>query len=154
MSTTDTYLSNMACLNRVVSWTTPCACTELTVTLSYRHTYMTLPHLPLWRQEQMTSVWRFSFNCSCVISVPNSAVNDLYHDSIGNKLLGFVFYRSDEPIVICVCGMRSADQDHRIVSEPIASGSFLESDPGGQRTQHTDEYQTYSGMYCKSMACI
>ena len=41
--------------------------------------------------------------------------------------LVFVFSRSDEPIVIGVCGMRSADQDHRIGSEAIASGSFLES---------------------------
>ena len=56
-------------------------------------------------------------------------MNDLYHDSISNKLFGFVFSRSDEPIVIGVCGMRSADQDHRIRSEPIVSGSFLESGP-------------------------
>ena len=31
--------------------------------------------------------------------------------------------------MIGVCGMRLADPDHRIVSEPIASGSFLESGP-------------------------
>ena len=49
---------------------------------------------------------------------------------MGNKLFDFAFSRSDEPIVIGVCGMRSSDQDHRIVSEPIASGSFLESGPG------------------------
>ena len=55
-------------------------------------------------------------------------MNDLCHDSIGNKQFG-VFSRSDEPIVIGICGMRSADQDHRIGSEPIASGSFLESGP-------------------------
>ena len=46
-------------------------------------------------------------------------MSDLYHDSIGNELFGFVFSRSDEPIVISVRGMRSADQVHRIVSEPI-----------------------------------
>ena len=56
-------------------------------------------------------------------------MNDLCHDSIGNKLFGFIFSRSHEPIVIGVCGMRLADQDHRIVTEPIASGSFLESGP-------------------------
>ena len=56
-------------------------------------------------------------------------MNDLCHDSIGNKLFGFIFYRSHEPIVISVCGMWSADQDHRIVSEPIVSGSFLELGP-------------------------
>ena len=91
---------------------------------------MTSPHLPLWRHEYISSVWRFSFNHDHVISILNFPVNDLCHDSIGNKLFGFVFSRSDEPIVIGVCGMRSADQDHRIVSEPIASGSFLESGPG------------------------
>ena len=52
---------------------------------------------------------------------------DLYRDSIANKLFGFVFSQSDEPMMIGVCGMRSADQDHMVVSEPIASGSFLES---------------------------
>ena len=57
----------------------------------------------------------------------------IYHGSIGNKLFGFVVSRSDEPLVIGVCGMRSDDQDHRIVSEPIASGSFLESGPDHQR---------------------
>ena len=47
-------------------------------------------------------------------------MNDLYHDSIGNEMFGVVFFsRSDEPIVISVRGMRSADQVHRIVSEPI-----------------------------------
>ena len=91
---------------------------------------MTSPHLPLWRHEYISSVWRFSFNHDHVISILNFPVNDLCHDSIGNKLFGFIFSRSDEPIVIGVCGMRSADQDHRIVSEPIASGSFLESGQG------------------------
>ena len=60
-------------------------------------------------------------------------VNDLYHDSIGNKLFGFVFSHSDELIAIGICGMRSADQDHRIISEPIAGRSFLESGPCDQR---------------------
>ena len=50
--------------------------------------------------------------------------------SIDNKLFGFIFSRSDEPILIGVCGMGSAYQDHRIVSQPIVSGSFLESGPG------------------------
>ena len=59
-------------------------------------------------------------------------MNDFYRDSIANKLFGFIFSRSDEPIVIGVSGMRMADQDHRIVSEPIASGSFLESGPEHQ----------------------
>ena len=71
----------------------------------------------------------FLFNHEHVISILNFPVNDLCHDSIGNKLLGFVFSRPDEPIVIGFCGMRSADQDHRIVSEPIASGPFLELGP-------------------------
>ena len=71
----------------------------------------------------------FLLNQDHVISILNFPVNDLCHDSIGNKLFGFVVSRSDEPIVIGVCGMRLADQHHRIVSEPIASGSFLESGP-------------------------
>ena len=75
----------------------------------------------------------FLFNHDHVISILNFPVNDLCRDSIGNKLFGFVFSRSDEPIVIGVCGMRSTDQDHRIVSELITSGSFLESGPGDQR---------------------
>ena len=91
---------------------------------------MTLPHLSLWRHEQISSVWCFSFNYDRVISILNFPVNDLCHDSIGNKLFGFVFSRSDDPIVTGVCGMRSADQEHRLVSQPIASGSFLESGPG------------------------
>ena len=56
-------------------------------------------------------------------------MTELYRDSIANKLFVFVFSRSDEPTVIGVCGIGSADQDHRIVSEAIASGSFLESGP-------------------------
>ena len=40
-----------------------------------------------------------------------------------------VFSRSNEPIMIGICGMQSADLYHRIVSEPIASRSFLESGP-------------------------
>ena len=31
--------------------------------------------------------------------------------------------------MIGVCGMRLADQDHRILSELIVSGSFLEAGP-------------------------
>ena len=77
---------------------------------------MTSPHLQLWRHEQIPSVWRFSFNRDHVISILNFPVNDLCHDSIGNKLFGFIFSRSHEPIVIGVCGMRSVNQDHRIVS--------------------------------------
>ena len=62
-------------------------------------------------------------------------MNDLYRDSIANKLFGFVFSLSDEPIMIAFCGMRLADQDQRIVSEPIASGLFLESGPDDKRSQ-------------------
>ena len=94
---------------------------------------MTSPHLQLWRHEKISSVWSFSFNRDHVISILNFPVNDLCYDSIGNKLFGFIFSRSHEPIVIGVCGMRSADQDHRIVSEPITSGSFLESGPEHQQ---------------------
>ena len=100
-----------------------------------------------WRSRIGTHKWRrhtshcdvmnryhqsdfFLLNQDHVISILNFPVNDFCHDSIGNKLFGFVVSRSDEPIVIGVCGMRLADQDHRIVSEPIASGSFLESGPG------------------------
>ena len=101
---------------------------------------MTSPHLPLWRHEYISSVWRFSFNHDQVISILNFTVNDLCHDSIGNKLFGFVFSRSDEPIVIGVCGMRSADQDHRIVSEPIVSGSFLESGPAPGQAGYACRY--------------
>ena len=74
-------------------------------------------------------------------------MNDLCHDSFGNKLFGFVLFRSDEPIVIGVCGMRSADQDHRIVSEPIASGSFLELGPGGTKSQ----VDTHNVAICRYM---
>ena len=71
-------------------------------------------------------------------------VNDLCHDSIGNKLFGFVFSRSDESIVIGVCGIRLADQDHRIVSDPIAIGSFVDSGPGPKRCQVRIVYNLWS----------
>ena len=58
----------------------------------------------------MTSL-TFLFSQDHVISILNFPVNDLCRDSIGNKLFGFVFSRSDEPIVIGVCGMQSVDQD-------------------------------------------
>ena len=110
-----------------------------------------------WRSRIGTHKWRrhtshcdvmnryhqsdvFLFNHDYVISILNFPVNGLCHYSIGNKLFGFVFSRSDEPTVVGVCGMRSADQDHRIVSEPIASGSFLESGPG-------DYHIIYVGLY-------
>ena len=48
---------------------------------------------------------------------------------LAKKPFGFVFSRSDAPIVIGVCGMRLADQDHKIISDPIAIRSFLESGP-------------------------
>ena len=38
-------------------------------------------------------------------------------------------------MVIHVCGMRSADQYNRIVSESIVRKSFVESVPGGPRSQ-------------------
>ena len=113
-----------------------------------------------WRSRIGTHKWRrtppivtswidtisltFLFNRDHVISVLNFPVNDLCHDSIGHKLFGFVFSRSDEPIVIGVCGMRSADQNHRIVSEPIASGSFLESGPV---FQHKRTYTTWPSFF-------
>ena len=76
------------------------------------------------------------FNHDHVILILDFPVSYLCHDWIGNKLFGFVFSRSDEPIVIDVCGMQSADQDHRIVSETNASGSFLESGPGAKTPDH------------------
>ena len=66
----------------------------------------------------------------CTVSLVNFPVNDLYHNSISNKLFGFVLSRSYESIMTGVCGMRSADQDHRIWAEPMAIGSFLEAGPG------------------------
>ena len=45
----------------------------------------------------------------------------IYHDSISNKLFDFLMSRTYEPIVIDVGGMRSADQNHGIGSEPIAT---------------------------------
>ena len=124
------YLSNMACPKRVVSWANT-VCVHWTghdaLVSALINDVATPPIVTSW------IVWRFSFNHDHVISILNFPVNDLCRDLIGNKLFGFVFSRSNEPIVIGVCGMWSADQDHRIVSEPIASGSFLESGPGHQQ---------------------
>ena len=124
------YLSYMACPKRVVSWANT-VCVHWTghdaLESALINDVATPPIVTSW--IDIISLM-FLFNHSHVISkFQNFPMNDLCHDSIGNKLLEFVFSRSDEPIVIGVCGMRSADQDHRIVSEPIASGSFLESGP-------------------------
>ena len=73
----------------------------------------------------------------------NFPMNDLNRDSIGNKLFGFVFSRSDEPIVIGVCGLQSADQDHRIGSELIMSGSFPESGPGHPKEWSPVNFRQY-----------
>ena len=89
----------------------------------------------------------FLFNHDHLISVLNFPVNDLCHDAIGNKLFGFVFSRSDEPIMIGVCGMRWANQDHRIRSDPIEIVSFLELGPGcwgqGRTTYMRSEWPKY-----------
>ena len=126
---TYTHLSNMACPNRVVSWANT-VCVHWTghdaLVSTLINDVATPPIVTSW--IYIISLTFFIQSRPC-ISILNFPVNDLCHDSIGNKLFGFVFSRSDEPIVIGVCGMRSADQDHRIVSEPIASGSFLESGP-------------------------
>ena len=104
---THTYLLNMACPNRVVSWTNTVCVHWTGHGALVSELIMTSPHLPLWRHEYISSVWRSLFSHDHVISNPNFPVNDLCHDSIGNKLFGFVFSRSDEPIVIGVCGMRA-----------------------------------------------
>ena len=129
---TYTYLSNMACPNGVVSWANT-VCVHWTghdaLVSVLINNVATPPIVTSWIDIISLT---FSFNHDHVISILNFPVSDLCHDSIGNKLFGFVFSRSDEPIVIGVCGMRLVDQDHRIVSEPIASGSFLESGPAIQ----------------------
>ena len=129
-SITYTYLSNMACPNRVVSWAS-IVCVHWTghdaLELALINDVATTQIVTSW--IYISPVWRFSSNHDHVISILNFPVNDLCHDSIGNKLFGFVCSRSDEPIVIGVWRMQWADQDHRIGSEPIASRSFLESGP-------------------------
>ena len=124
------YLSNMVCSNRVVLWANTVCVHWIghdALVSALIKDVATPPIVTSW--IDITSLTFFiqsrprNFNS-------NFPVNDSCHDIIGKKLFGFVFSRSDEPIVIGVCGMWSADQDHRIVSEPIASGSFLESGPG------------------------
>ena len=126
---TYTYLSNMACPHRVVSWANT-VCVHWTghdaLVYALINDVATPPIVTSWIDIISLT---FLFNHDHVISILNFPVNDFCHDSISNKLFGFVVSRPDEPIVIGVCGMRSADQDRRIVSEPIASGSFLESGP-------------------------
>ena len=128
---TYTYLSNMVCPNCVVSWANT-VCVHWTghdaLVSALINDVATPPIVMSWID---ISSLTFLSNHDHVIAILNFPVNDdSCHDSIGNKLFGFVFSRSDEPIVIGVCEMPSADQDHRIVLEPIASGSFLESGPG------------------------
>ena len=127
---TYTYLSNIACPNRVVSWANT-VCVHWTghdpLVLALINDVAT-PPIVTSSVDIISQMFLFSHDH--VILVLNFPMNDLCHDSIGNKLFGFVFSRSDEPIVIGVCGMRSADLDHRIVSDPIVIGSFLESGPG------------------------
>ena len=86
-----------------------------------------LPRLTLLYHEYISSVWRLSCNPGHVVSFPNFPINDLYHHSISKILLGFVLYRSCEPIVVGLCVMRPTYQAHRIAPEPIAIGLFLES---------------------------
>ena len=123
----------MACPNRVVSWANT-VCVHWTghdaLGSALINDVATPPIVMSWIDIISLT---FSFNHDHVISILNFPVNHLCYDSIGNKLFGFVFSRSDEAIVIGVCGMRSADQDHRIESEPIASGSFLESGPEARK---------------------
>ena len=126
---TYTYLSNMTCPNRVISWAyTVCVhwSGHDVLVSALINDVTTPPIVTSW-----IDIISLTFLCNHdhVISILNFPVNDLCHDSIGNKLFGFVFSRSDEPILIAVCGMRLADQDHRIGSEPTACGSFLESGP-------------------------
>ena len=126
---TYTYLSNMECPNRVVSWANT-LCVHWTghdaLVSALINDVATPPIITSWIDIISLTFFIKSRPRNFNYKFPN---DDLYHDSIGNKLFGFEFSRSDERIVISVCGMRTADQDQGIVSEPIASGSFLESGP-------------------------
>ena len=124
------FLSNMACPNHVVSWANT-VCVHWTghdaLVSALINDVATPPIVTSW--IDIISLTFF------IQSRPRNFNSKFLSEwfmvySIGNKLFGFIFSRSYEPIVIGVCGMRSADQDHRIESEPIASGSFLESGPG------------------------
>ena len=114
---TYTYLSNMACPNRVVSWAN-------TVRVHWTgHGALVSALINDVATPPIVTSWIDIISLTFFIKSRPRNFNSK------NKLFGFVVSRSDEPIVIGVCGMRLADQDHRIVSEPIASGSFLESGP-------------------------
>ena len=108
-----TYLSNMTCRNRVVSWANM-VCVYWTghdaLVSALINDVATPPIVASWIGVIRLT---FLFNHGHMISILNFPVNDLCHDSIGNKQFGFVFSRSDEPIVIGVCGMQSTDHDYR-----------------------------------------
>ena len=134
------YLSNMACPNPVVSWAN-------TVSVHWTgHDALVSALINYVATPPIVTSWIDIISLTFLIqSRPRNfnfdfPVNDLCHDSIGNKLFVFVFPQSDEPIEIGVCGMRSASQDHRIVSEPVAKGSFLESGPEHQQLQYWPIY--------------
>ena len=130
---TYTYLSNMAfqtmlyreqhCV-RALNWPW---ISRISTHKWHRHT----SHCDVMNRYYQSDA--FAFNHDCLISILNFPVIDLCFDSMGDKLFGFVFSRSYELIVINVCGTRSADRDHRIVSEPIVNGLFLESGPVHQQ---------------------
>ena len=84
-----------------------------------------------WRRHtsycDVMNRYHFSFNHDHVISILNFPVNDLCHDSIGNKLFGFIFSRSDEPIVIGGLGSQDCIWADR---EQIVSGIGPRSSPG------------------------
>ena len=127
---TYTYLSNMACPNRVVSWATT-VCVHWTghdaLESAVINDVATPPIVTSWIDIISLTIFIQSRARNFNSKFPSEW---LCHDSIGNELSGFIFSRSHEPIVIGVCGMRSADQDYRIGFEPIASESLLESGPG------------------------
>ena len=129
---TYSYLSNMACPNRVVSWANT-VCVHWT-----GHDALVSALINDVATPPIVTSWIYIISLTFFIQSRPRNFNSKIHsewfmsiyDSIGKKMFGFVYSRSDEPIVIGVCGMRSADQDHMIVSEPIASGSFLGSGLG------------------------
>ena len=152
-SITDTYLSNMVFPNPVVSWANT-VCVQWAgheaIVSALINDVATPPIVTSWKD--IISLAFFLLNHDHVISITNFPVNDLCHDSIGNNLFDFVFSRSYEPLLIC--GMRSTGQDLRIVSEPTASGSFLESGPVCHLLWgRCDNHKTTSGSMVKHIFC-
>ena len=84
----------------------------------------------------VTLMWHISCNPDQVVLILNLPIDDFYYDSIRNKLLSFVFSPSFRLIMIGICGMQSANQAHRIGSELIAVGSFLELGLGAKAPGH------------------